>query len=46
MYLPCQAGLFHHSPQLIHIPFFFVKKVLVRTFSLISVPQLSCSDVL
>lgn len=26
MHLPCQAGLFHHSPQLIHIPFFFLKK--------------------
>lgn len=25
MYLPCQAELFHHSPQLIHIPFFLKK---------------------
>lgn len=33
MYLPCQAELIHHSPQLIHIPLFFFKKSAGRHFS-------------
>lgn len=33
MYLPCQAELFHHSPQLIDIPFFKKKECWSALFS-------------